>query len=169
MFGLIYISYDGRRITPQILEVSKNRTNLLSKLMERANQICIDEVGRKNHVDTLEHKDITIVEFPIYPNTCLKRISENQIEIHRVEKKSVVEKGYLYNSTKDIIETKCIGSMYVLDVEQWNHEDLPSRPVQIKSCIEKSIQTDGPEKSMVKNYDRVILQLIESIQKRKID
>lgn len=170
MFCLIYISnpIQGGFI-PQVLEISKNKSYLLNKMQEKAFHQCIDHVGRKNYVDTLSESDLTKVVYPLYPNMTLKKVSDSEIQVCNVEKLIFVEKGYIYNSTKELLEINLVGTYYVLDVEQWKYEDLPERPQNerpIGTSVENSVQM---EESVVRNYDRVILQLVEAIQKRKVD
>ncbi len=182
MFCLIYIAHNGSQPgsvpngpsqtdipeCPQVLEISKTQSCLLSKMQEKSIQQCMDEVGRKNYIDTLEQSDLTQVQFPNYPNMSLKRISETQIGVYRIEKRSVVEKGYLYNSVKDTIEVDRVGNYYVVPIEQWKYEQLPERPKEEATKI-KGCQNYTSDKNVVINYDRVLIQLIDAIQKRKID
>lgn len=159
MFCLIYFTDK-----PQVLEISSSKSNILSTLQEKSIQQCIDNVGRKNFVNTLESPDITKVEYPILPNMALNKISETEIQVFQITKSTIIEKGYLYNSTKEVLETTLIGTYYVADVEKYKYDDFPQRPT------DESKKTIRPvSDSLNKNYDRVLLQLIESIQKRKID
>jgi len=159
MFCLIYFTDK-----PQVLEVSPNKSNILSNLQDKSIQQCIDQVGRKNYVNTLDVQDITKIEYPIYPNMALKKVSETEIQVFQITKSVIVEKGYLYNSTKEILESKWIGTYFVSEVESYRYEDFPQRPVdEVKKAIRPASET------MIKNYDKVLLQLIESIHKRKTD
>ena len=167
MFCLLYISTQGT--TPQVLEIAKNKSALLERMKEKAFLQCIDHVGRKNYVDTLNESDLTKVFYPSYPNMALRKKSETEIDVLQVEKAVIVEKGYLYNSTREQLEIKPVGTYYVVEAELWKYEELPVRPVEERRMVdthEKSVQTDG---SVTRNYDKVILQLVEAIQKRKID
>jgi hypothetical protein len=163
MFCLIYLTGEHQ---PNVLELSQSQSSLCKVMEEKAIQKCIDEVGRKNFVNTLDdEKDLISLFFPVYPNFGLKRVNENTIQVYHIVKKQVVDKGYLYNSYKDVVESVLVGTYFVLGVENWRYEDFPQRPV------EETQKTTRPEKrsdNMLKNYDKVLLQLIESIQKRKV-
>lgn len=167
MFCLIYFPESGVEIQPNVLEISQNQSTLVGKMEELGIQRCIDEVGRKNFVNTLEQKDLLSIQYPIYPTLALKKLSNTVMAISRLEKKQVVDKGYLYNSTKEVVEMSSVGTYYVVPVEHWKYEDLPQRPEEEKQKVVKPVQIRS--ETMLKNYDRVLLQLIESIQKRKID
>lgn len=164
MFCLIYLS---GQYQPNVLELSQSQSSLCKVMEEKAIQQCIDEVGRKNFVNTLdEEKELSLITFSVYPSLALKRINENQIQVHKMEKKQVVDKGYLYNSYKDVVETSLIGTYFVLGVENWKYEDFPQRPVDESVKVVRPVEKKSD--SMLKNYDKVLLQLIESIQKRKV-
>lgn len=167
MFCLIYISNSSFK--PQVLEISKNKSYLLNKIKEKAFQQCIDHIGRKNYIDTLNEPDLEKVSYPIYPTMTLKQISETDIQVVSIDKQQILEKGYIYNSTKEILKVNPQGTFFVLDVEQWKYDELPERPKEEQVMIcksENSIQTDY---TVNRNYDKVILQLVEAIQKRKIN
>lgn len=167
MFCLIFLPNKGEKLTPNVIEISQNKSSLLQRMEEKAVQKCIDEVGRKNFVNTLEAKtDLSTLVYPIYPTFALKRI-EDSISVHRVEKKQVIVKGYLYNSTDEIVEVSDAGVYYIVPVENWKYEDLPQRPDEEKQRVVKPVEKKSED--MLRNYDKVLLQLIESIQKRKID
>jgi hypothetical protein len=167
MFCLIFLPNNGENRIPNVLEISQSKSALLQRMEEKTIQRCIDEVGRKNFVNTLDEKnDLTTIIYPLYPNFALRR-KEDSISVHRVEKKQVVVKGYLYNSTNEVIEVSDIGVYYVLPIEHWRYEELPERPEEEKQKIVKPVEKKSED--MLKNYDKVLLQLIESIQKRKID
>jgi hypothetical protein len=174
MFCLIYFPNIGedpksdiRDISvPNALEISQSQTILVQHMEDKAIQKCIDEVGRKNFVNTLDEKqELDTLTYPIYPTLVLKRGTDS-ISVHRVEKKQVVLKGYLYNSTKDNIEISHIGTYYVVPVESWRYDDLPSRPEEEKKKIVKPLETKRSG-DVYNNYDRVLLQLIQTIQSRK--
>jgi hypothetical protein len=167
MFCLIYIC--NSILKPQVLEISKNKPYLLTKIKEKAFQQCIDNIGRNNYIDTLNEQNLENVSYPVYPTMTLKKLSDTEIQVVAIEKTQILEKGYIYNSTKEVLEVKPQGTYYVLDIENWKYDELPERPKeeQIMICkSEKSIQTD---QVVTRNYDKVILQLVEAIQKRKID
>ena len=187
MFCLIYFSDK-----PNVLEISQTKTTLIQRLVDKSIQQCIDEVGQKNFVNTLEVSgNILDVSYPMFPNFALKKCSEDKIEVHRVEKKQVVEKGYIYNTTKDVVESFLVGTYYVVPVENWKYDDLPQRPEEEKrymirpfearyftgtrrpTMLNMSSIQSMPIHSRVKTemrpYDKVLLELIESIQKRKVD
>jgi hypothetical protein len=162
MFCLIYLS--GQQ--PNVLELSQSQSCLCKVMEEKSIQQCIDEVGRKNFVNTLdEEKELSLIPFSVYPSLGLKRFNENQIQVYRMEKKQVVDKGYLYNSYKDVVESHLVGTYFVCGVENWKYEDLPQRP---KEETQKVVKPERKSESMLKNYDKVLLQLIENIQKRKV-
>jgi hypothetical protein len=163
MFCLIYFSNQ-----PNVLEISQNKEGLLKKMEEKAIQQAMDEVGRNHFVNTLDSKDpLAQIEFKAYPSLGLVRV-EQQIEVYKVEKKQVVVKGYLYNSTEEVKETSKIGTYYVVPVEQWKYDDLPKRPEEEKEKTTKPFATQTSP-SMIQNYDKVLLELITCIQKRKIE
>jgi hypothetical protein len=167
MFCLIFLPYIGENRIPNVLEISQSKSALLQRMEDKAIQRCIDEVGRKNYVNTLDEKgDLTTLIYPVYPNFALQR-KEDSVTVHRVEKKQVVVKGYLYNSTQDVVEVSNLGAYYVLPVEHWKYEELPKRPEEDRQKIVKPIEKKSED--MLRNYDKVLLQLIESIQKRKIE
>lgn len=167
MFCLIFLPNKGEKLTPNVIEISQNKSSLLQRMEEKAVQKCIDEVGRKNFVNTLdEKKDLSSLVYPIYPTFALKR-GEDSISVHRVEKKQVVVKGYLYNSTDELVEVSDAGVYYIVPVENWKYEDLPKRPDEEKQRVVKPVEKKSED--MLRNYDKVLLQLIESIQKRKVD
>lgn len=166
MFCLIYFTNIGESRTPNVLEISQSQDSLLQHMEEKAIQQCIDEVGRKNFVNTLdENSPLETLTYPIYPTLVLKRENKT-ISVHRVEKKQLVVKGYLYNSTKDFIELSHIGSYYVVPVENWRYDDLPSRPEDENKKVLKPSETKKSQE-MYNNYDKVLLQLIQTIQSRK--
>lgn len=167
MFCLIFLPNIGENRIPNVLEVSQSKSALLQRMEDKAIQRCIDEVGRKNYVNTLDEKnDLSTVTYPVYPNFALQR-KEDTISLHRVEKKQMVVKGYLYNSTQEVVEVSSVGVYYVVPVEHWKYEELPERPEEEKQKIVKPVEKKS--EIMLKNYDKVLLQLIENIQKRKID
>lgn len=167
MFCLIFLPNNGENRIPNILEISQSKSALLQRMEEKSIQRCIDEVGRKNFVNTLEEKnDLSTVNYPLYPTFALQR-KEDAVSVHRVEKKQVVVKGYLYNSTNEVVEVSDVGVYYVLPIEHWRYEELPERPDEEKQKIVKPVEKKSED--MMKNYDKVLLQLIESIQKRKIE
>lgn len=167
MFCLIFLPNDGKKIIPIVMEISQSKTSLLQRMEEKAIQKCIDEVGRKNFVNTLNEKnDLSTIVYPVYPTFALKRDDET-VSIHRVEKKQVVVKGYLYNSTDEVVEVSDIGVYYVVPIDHWRYEELPERPDGEKQKIVKPVEKKS--EYMFQNYDKVLLELIESIQKRKIN
>lgn len=177
MFCLIYFPNSGDKkpnpespndshIQPCVLEISKSRESLLKTMEDKSIQQCIDEVGRKNFVNTLDTKDLSI-EYPIYPTLTLSRLAENMIQVYRMEKKQVVVKGYLYNSTNEVVESSLHGTYYVVSVDHWKYDDLPRRPEEEKHKILKPFESKGSQ-TMVQNYDKVLLELIQSIQSRRI-
>ena len=167
MFCLIFLPNNGENRIPNVLEISQSKSALLQRMEDKAIQRSIDEVGRKNFVNTLdEENDLSTIIYPLYPNFALRR-KEDSISVHRVEKKQVVVKGYLYNSTHEFVEVSDVGVYYVLPIEHWRYEELPERPEEEKQKIVKPVEKKSED--MLKNYDKVLLQLIESIQKRKID
>lgn len=167
MFCLIFLPNIGEIRTPNVLEISQSKSSLLQRMEENAIQRCIDEVGRKNFVNTLDEKnDLSTVVYPIYP-TFASRRHEDSISIHRVEKKQVLSKGYLYNSTHEFVEVSDVGVYYVVPIQHWRYDELPSRPDEEKQKIVKPMEKKSED--MLKNYDKVLLQLIESIQKRRFD
>jgi hypothetical protein len=164
MFCLIYFSNQ-----PNVLEISQSKEYLQTRMEEKAIQQSLDEVGRNNFVNTLDMKDaLDKIQFKIYPSLGLIRSTPEQIQVHKIVKKQVVVKGYLYNTTEDTVETKLIGTYYVLPVENWKYEELPSRPTEEVLKSKKPIPSSNCPQ-MIKNYDKVLLELITSIQKRKID
>jgi len=190
MFCLIYFSD-----IPHVLEISQNKSTLTDRLVEKSIQQCIDEAGRKNFVNTLEKSENLIdIVYPVYPNFALKKHSDEKIEVYKIEKKQIIEKGYIYNSTKDIVESSLVGTYYIVPVENWKFDDLPQRPLeeprllikpfhspnyQIATHLRSRVKTSSecstsgnsnlPVAGPSVNYDKVLLELIESIQKRKID
>jgi hypothetical protein len=87
-------------------------------MQELAFQQCVDEVGRKNYVNTLDEADLCKIEYPVYPNCSLKK-GENTIQVYRIEKKTTLEKGYIYNSVKEYQEIQLIGCYHVCEVQRW--------------------------------------------------
>jgi hypothetical protein len=164
MFCLIYITPSN---SPNVLELSQSQSSLSKIMEEKAIQQCIDEVGRKNFVNTLDdEKELNEIVYPVYPSLTLKRINENQIQVYKVEKKQIVDKGYLYNSYKDVVEVILVSNYFVCGVENWKYEDLPQRP---RDENQKTIRpVEKKSDTMLKSYDKVLLELIENIQKRKI-
>ena len=166
MFCLIYFPFIGDVKQPNVLEISQSKPNLQQKMEEKAIQQCIDEVGRKNFVNTLDQKDnLKSVSYPIYPTLAPLKTSETTIEVYKIEKKQIIVKGYLYNSTQEVVESSLMGTYYVVQVENWKYEELPQRPQEEKQIIIRPLEN----KPMIRNYDNVLLQLIESIQKRKLE
>jgi hypothetical protein len=167
MFCLIFLPYIGETRIPDILEISQSKSTLLQRMEDKAIQRCIDEVGRKNYVNTLDEKnDLSAISYPVYPNVALQR-KEDTVSVHKVEKKQVIAKGYLYNSTHEFVDVSCLGIYYVLPIEHWKYEDFPQRPDEDKQKITKPFEKKSEH--MMRNYDKVLLQLIERIQKRKIE
>jgi hypothetical protein len=167
MFCLIYLPNNGesKLPTPHVLEISQSKDTLLKHMENESIQRCIDEVGRKNFINTLdEKKDIATLPYPIYPTVVLKR-GTDAITVHRVEKKQVILKGYLYNSVDETVRVLDVGTFFVVPITNWKYEDFPRRPEDEK----KKVTRPEPCVDMVRGYDKVLLQLIESIQKRKID
>jgi hypothetical protein len=176
MFCFIYFPNNGDKklnpevpIQPNVLEISQSRNALLKSMEDKAIQQCIDEVGRKNFINTMDQKEeLDTISYPIYPTLAATKVCENMIQVYRIEKKQVVLKGYLYNSIQDTVESSLYGTYYVLPIGSWKYEDLPRRPEEEKQKIMKPVETNTSV-DMIKNYDKVLLQLIESIQKRKLD
>jgi hypothetical protein len=167
MFSLVYIS--NLYVQPNVLEISQTKQTLIQRLHDKSMQQCIDEVGQKNFVNTLDKTDsLTDIIYPLYPNFALKKISDDKVEVHKIEKKQIVERGYIYNSTKDIAESSLVGTYYVVPIETWKYDDLPQRPVEEKQIVIHPLETKKSQ-TMIQNYDKVLLELIESIQKRKLD
>jgi hypothetical protein len=151
------------------LEISKNKPYLLTKIKEMASQQCIDNIGRNNYIDTLNEKNVENVSYPVIPTITLSKLSDTEIQVVAIDKTQILDKGYIYNSTKEVVEVKPQGTYYVLDIDNWKYEDLTESPKEEEIMIcksEKSIQTDQVVK---RNYDKVILQLVDAIQKRKTD
>ena len=164
MFCLIYFSNQ-----PNVLEISQNKEGLLKKMEEKAIQQALDEVGRNHFVNTLDTKEsLNQVQFQVYPSLGLIRTTPEQIQVHKVEKKQVVVKGYLYNSVEDIKETSPVGTYYVVPVDQWRYEDLPKRPEEEKEKTTKPVATQTCA-STLQSYDKVLIELIGAIQKRRLD
>jgi hypothetical protein len=167
MFCLIYSTIQDGDYQPNVLELSQSQSSLSKLLEDKAIQQCIDEVGRKNFVNTLETtEDMLKINYPVYPSLALKRINENKMEVYKIVKKQVVDKGYIYNSYKDEVLSSLVGTYLVVKVENWKYEDLPQRPTFEEKKTTKPFEKKS--ENMIQNYDKVLLQLIENIQKRKV-
>jgi hypothetical protein len=177
MFCLIYFSDK-----PNVLEISQSKQTIMERLVDKSIQQCIDEIGQKNFVNTLDNPEpLTEIAYPVFPNFGLKKVSEDKVEVYKIEKKQIVERGYIYNSSKDVVESSLVGTYYVVPVDNWKYEDLAQRPqeeprflirpVETKIYNNPSVQSQNKTKSsnQTKNYDKVLLELIEAIQKRKIE
>ena len=154
MFCLLYFSDH-----PTIFEISPNRSSLLSKMEDKAIQTCVDEVGVKNFVHTLD-RDLSKVQFPVYPNFGLKRVSQTEIQVYKFEKGQQIEKGYIFYSVKESIESKLIGTFWVLKVE--------SEEILETLNKNKPLETKKQNPALYHKYDQVILELVNTINHKKI-
>jgi hypothetical protein len=154
MFCLLYIPNSQ---TPKVIKITDDKTSLTYLMQERATSQCFDQIGKNNYVDTQLETDLTTVSYPVYPTITLKKISETEIQVFTIEKKVTVEKGYIYNTTKELLDSKQTGTYYIVQTEETNNFS--------KQPDTKSICCD----SVVNNYDKVIVQLVEALKLRKIE
>lgn len=158
MFCLLYIPCNQH---PKIIKIADDKSCLISLLQEKASSQCFDQVGKNNYVDTQSEPDLTKVSYPTYPTMTLKKISETETQVFTIDKKVFIEKGYIFNATKELFDVKQIGTYYIIQAE----EDTEEVSKQLQQTSSKSVCCEN----VVNNYDKVLIQLVEALKKRKIE
>lgn len=155
MFGLVYV-YNNQM--PNIRKVSFSRLSLWNLMEEEAINYVYDSIGKNNWINTLKLETLDEeIQFPIYPNYSIRKVSENELVVNKITKVKVTTSGWIKNYSEEKIVSEKVASFYCVAVDQYEITTL-------KTIIHEPIVAFTP---MIRcnGFDKVIEELKAKLSK----